>query len=258
MSQRGIELVPNLSDGFGSVSLFDGGAKSNVSFVGQNILEAAKLAALKKNAVKLTFKNLVYEVEEVYNKQEAAKRGVASQRKQIIKNVSGYAMPGQTLFIMGASGAGKTSLLNILSDRVGLKPKDKLEGKMFFNDTIECNHSNFGKVSGYVMQDDILFMHFTPREALLFAANLKLGHLTQEQRDKRVDTLIHELGLDGAQHTPIGSVLRKTISGGERKRAAIGVELITDPSLILLDEPTSGLDSFKALTIVKLLKRLSR
>lgn len=70
--------------------------------------------------------------------------------------------------------------------------------------------------------------------------------------------LIHELALEGAQHTPIGSVLRKTISGGERKRTAIGVELITDPSLILLDEPTSGLDSFKALTIVKLLKKLSR
>lgn len=94
--------------------------------------------------MKLTFKNIVYEVEEVFSKQEAGKIGAASRKKQIIKDVSGYAMPGQTLFIMGASGAGKTSLLNILSDRVGLKRNDKLDGKMYFNDTIECNHSNFG------------------------------------------------------------------------------------------------------------------
>lgn len=100
-------------------------------------------------------------------------------------------------------------------------------------------------------------MHFTPLEALQFAANLKLGHMTQEQRDEKVKSLIKELGLEDCQHTLIGSVMRKTISGGERKRTAIGVELITDPSLILLDEPTSGLDSFKAVTIVKLLKKLA-
>jgi ABC-type multidrug transport system ATPase subunit len=66
------------------------------------------------------------------------------------------------------------------------------------------------------------------------------------------------LGLKNAQNTVIGSVLQKTISGGERKRTAIGVELITNPSLILLDEPTSGLDSFKAVQIVRLLKKLAR
>ena len=64
--------------------------------------------------------------------------------------------------------------------------------------------------------------------------------------------------MKGAQHTTIGGVMNKTISGGERKRTAIGVELITDPSLLLLDEPTSGLDSFKALQIVKLMKNLAR
>lgn len=107
------------------------------------------------------------------------------------------------------------------------------------------------------MQDDILYQHFTPREALTFAANLKLNHLTQDQRDQRIEQIIHDLGLQGCQNTVIGSVMKKTISGGERKRTAIGVELITDPSLILLDEPTSGLDSFKALQIVKMLKKLA-
>jgi ABC-type multidrug transport system ATPase subunit len=69
---------------------------------------------------------------------------------------------------------------------------------------------------------------------------------------------LHELGLKHVSNTPVGSIKHKLLSGGERKRVAIGVELITDPSLILLDEPTSGLDSFKALQIVKLLQRQAR
>lgn len=107
------------------------------------------------------------------------------------------------------------------------------------------------------MQDDVLFEHFTPREALTFAARLKLKTSLQEQ-DARVEALILELGLSAAADTMIGSALRKTISGGERKRTAIGVELMTDPSMILLDEPTSGLDSFKALTLIKTLKAQAR
>lgn len=96
------------------------------------------------------------------------------------------------------------------------------------------------------MQDDILYDSFTPREALTFAARLKLQG-TEEQQNERVEELLEELGLVSVAETMIGNVLQKTISGGERKRTAIGVELVTDPSLILLDEPTSGLDSFKAL-----------
>lgn len=156
-------------------------------------------------------------------------------------------MPGQTLFIMGASGAGKTSLLNILSDRITPKDGDVLSGERLINDKLKVDDNNFGKISGYVMQDDILFAYFTPREALEFAAKMKLAHLSEEARTTRIDALINDLGLKNSQNTQIGSVMRKTISGGERKRTAIGVELITAPSLILLDEPTSGLDSFKAL-----------
>jgi ABC-type multidrug transport system ATPase subunit len=73
-----------------------------------------------------------------------------------------------------------------------------------------------------------------------------------------VNKLLDELGLKNVQNLLIGSTERKIISGGERKRTSIGVELITDPSVVLLDEPTSGLDSFKALSIVKLLKNLAR
>lgn len=75
----------------------------------------------------------------------------------MVKEASGYALPGQSLYIMGASGAGKTSLLNILSDRVSLANGAKVTGKILINDHYELKGKNFGKVAGYVMQDDVLF-----------------------------------------------------------------------------------------------------
>ncbi len=84
---------------------------------------------------------------------------------------------------MGASGAGKTSLLNIISDRVSVNKGDVLKKEIYLNDTVGVNDDNFGKVSAYVMQDDILYQHFTPREALTFAANLKLSNLSDEVKN---------------------------------------------------------------------------
>ena len=88
---------------------------------------------------------------------EARLTGKKTKMHQIVKGVSGYAMPGQTLFIMGASGAGKTSLLNIISDRISINSGDVLTGTKFMNDTLKVTDENFGKLSGYVMQDDILY-----------------------------------------------------------------------------------------------------
>ena len=110
----------------------------------------------------------------------------------------------------------------------------------------------FSRYASYVMQDDVIFAYFTVKEALIFAAKLKLN-CTDEDINQRVEDLIQELGLQDCRDTMIGSTIRKLISGGERKRTAIGVELITDPKCILLDEPTSGLDSFTAVRIVRCL-----
>jgi ABC-type multidrug transport system ATPase subunit len=99
-----------------------------------------------------------------------------------------------------------------------------------------------------------LYKNFTPREAITFAARLKLSTHIYEQ-DMRVEELLKDLGLLHAANTPIGAPMKKTISGGERKRTAIAVEMVTDPSLLILDEPTSGLDSVKALALVKILKK---
>ena len=95
------------------------------------------------------------------------------------------------------------------------------------------------------------------REALTFAARLKLK-MSEAEQDERVNQLINDLGLQDCADTRVGDERKKFISGGERKRTSIGVELITDPQVILLDEPTSGLDSFTAVKIVKLLQKLAR
>lgn len=158
---------------------------------------------------------------------------------------------------MGSSGAGKTSLLNILADRIFVKGQSKIEGTVWINDELPCNQETFSRFGSYVMQDDILFANFTVREALTFAARLKLK-TSHEDQDRKVEDIIMDLGLSAVSQSLIGNERRKVLSGGERKRTSIGVELISDPSVILLDEPTSGLDSFKALGIVKLLHDMAR
>eukprot|EP00347_Sterkiella_histriomuscorum_P009468 403341097 len=225
----------------------------------QDLITRSKhLASIRQNPVKVTFEDVYFDVSVQLNKKDAQVEGVKTKTLNIIKGVSGYAMPGQSLYIMGSSGAGKTSLLNILSDRASNRNGNKLSGKVLINDTMPLNQNLFGSLAGYVMQDDVLFAYYSPRQSLRFAARLKLHDLTEEQQDERVETLLSELGLLQTADTPVGSIKHKTISGGERKRTAIGVELITDPSLILLDEPTSGLDSFKALQIVRLLDRQAK
>lgn len=107
------------------------------------------------------------------------------------------------------------------------------------------------------MQDDVVFAYFTVREALTFAARLKLT-ISHEEQDRRIEKLIKNLGLEECAGTQVGTTEKKMISGGERKRTAIGVELITDPMVVVLDEPTSGLDSFTAVRITRLLRDLAR
>lgn len=179
------------------------------------------------------------------------------KRLEIVKSVSGFAPPGLATFIMGSSGAGKTSLLNILADRVTSATNTWLSGNILLNDEVPVNKETFQKYCGYVQQDDVLFSTFTVIEALTFAARLKLK-TTEAEQDAHVQKIIEDLGMSKIATSMIGDVHRKVLSGGERKRCSIGVELVSDPSVILLDEPTSGLDSFKARSICELLHKLAR
>jgi len=111
----------------------------------------------------------------------------------------------------------------------------------------------------YVMQDDVILSTLTPREAITFSASLRLPESTpEEQRQQRIEEVLDELNLRKCQDTQIGKPgIKRGVSGGERKRVAIGIELVTNPSLLFLDEPTTGLDSFTAKQVVVILRKLA-
>jgi len=116
----------------------------------------------------------------------------------------------------------------------------------------------FRRNVAYVMQDDALVATATPREALGFSAALRLPDTSASERDALVEKKLEELNLLGCADVYIGGEMLKGISGGQRKRTSVGVELVTNPKLVFLDEPTSGLDSDSAMQCVKLLKSIAR
>lgn len=130
-------------------------------------------------------------------------------------------------------------------------------GEVLVNGVNRDQIRGFAAFSAYVQQDDILFQTMTVRECLEFAAKLKLPG-TPQSKQMRVENIIQELRLTKCQNTKIGGPLVKGVSGGERKRTSIGVELITDPYLVFLDEPTTGLDSFTATSVMETLKDLAK
>ncbi|CAI6001907.1 unnamed protein product [Closterium sp. NIES-64] len=155
---------------------------------------------------------------------------------------------------MGASGSGKTTLLDVLSDRISsrnLTGEISLNGAPVKGDTIR-------RLSAYVMQDDLMFPALTVRETLMYAAELRLPPtVSRVEKAEKVRRLIRLLGLTKVENSKIGDENNRGISGGERKRVAIGVEMIGDPKILFLDEPTSGLDSTSAFRVVKVIKRIA-
>ena len=185
------------------------------------------------------------------------------ERRVLLDNLSGSVERGELLAILGPSGAGKSSLLNALAGRVPTSNEYECEltGEISLGGR-PCDAEDIVKVSAYVEQEDALFALSTCEETLLFAAALRLpqGTPTAELR-ARVDEVINELGLVKARHTPVGGNVpgaERGLSGGERKRLNIGIDLLHRPNLIFVDEPTSGLDSFQALNVMGTLIELSR
>lgn len=179
--------------------------------------------------------------------EEAKAEQSCSGVRHVLKNVSFQAKPWEILAIVGPSGAGKSSLLEILAGK-----HSPQSGTVLLNHK-PVDKAQFRKLSGYVTQKDTLFPLLTVEETLMFSAKLRLK-LSQEQLCTRVKSLIQELGLDHVAGTRIGDDRVRGISGGERRRVSIGVEVIHDPKVLILDEPTSGLDSTSALQIIDMLK----
>ncbi|XP_052029783.1 broad substrate specificity ATP-binding cassette transporter ABCG2 [Apodemus sylvaticus] len=173
--------------------------------------------------------------------------------KEILSDINGIMKPGLNA-ILGPTGGGKSSLLDVLAAR---KDPRGLSGDVLINGAPQP--ANFKCSSGYVVQDDVVMGTLTVRENLQFSAALRLPTtMENDEKNERINTIIKELGLDKVADSKVGTQFTRGISGGERKRTSIGMELITDPSILFLDEPTTGLDSSTANAVLLLLKRMSK
>jgi ABC-type multidrug transport system ATPase subunit/pSer/pThr/pTyr-binding forkhead associated (FHA) protein/ABC-type multidrug transport system permease subunit len=175
-------------------------------------------------------------------------------RKRLLAEVDLAILPGELVGLMGPSGAGKSTLISALN---GYLPPS--EGSVAINGRdLYAQYDEFRGMIGYVPQDDIMHADLTVAEALYFTARLRLpaDHSDAEIRS-RIATVLADLGLTESAGTRIGNAERRGISGGQRKRVNVAMELLTDPPLLFLDEPTSGLSSEDALTLMQLLRRLA-
>lgn len=175
-------------------------------------------------------------------------------RVPILCGVSGYALPGEVLAIMGPSGCGKTTLLDALAGRLGSSVSQK--GDILINGRRQ--KLSYG-TSAYVTQDDVLMTTLTVREAVRYSAQLQLpSSMSAAAKGDRAEETLREMGLEGAADTRIGGWMHKGISGGQRRRVSICMEILTRPALLFLDEPTSGLDSAASYHVVSRIARLAR
>ncbi|KAK9828718.1 hypothetical protein WJX72_001697 [[Myrmecia] bisecta] len=182
--------------------------------------------------------------------------GKRKHRKQrvILDASSGRVTPGHLLAVMGPTGCGKTSLISALAGR--LPAGGHLDGDILVNG--QPRTKSFRNVSAFVMQDDVLFHNLTVWETFMVAAQLRLPQsMSKQAKLMVVRDVIAELGLAKCANTYIGNAMVRGVSGGERKRANIGVEMMSNPSLIFLDEPTSGLDAFQAQNVMEALWSLA-
>jgi ABC-type multidrug transport system ATPase subunit len=189
-----------------------------------------------------------------------APKNKKDEPKYILKDVWGEVPPKQITAVAGPSGAGKTSLLHILSGRQTTRGSITVGADIrLSNQEIKPTKMSYRKSIAFVAQDDSLSIASTPRECIKFSAKLRLPRSTSDEEiDRLVESMLDELGLLKCADTFVGGELLKGISGGERKRTSVGVELVTKPSCVFLDEPTSGLDSFSAVQLILMLKKVAK
>ncbi|KAF8926227.1 hypothetical protein BGZ58_000088, partial [Dissophora ornata] len=173
---------------------------------------------------------------------------------EILKGISGAAPAGVVLAVMGPSGAGKSTLVDILA---GKRKDGKVTGQILLNGK-QVHESDIRRAVGFVDQEDTLPSTQTVYEAVLFSAMLRLPEAMPVHRvHERVAEVIEMLGLTHCSNRRIGNVTSRGISGGEKRRVSIALELITRPPILILDEPTSGLDSYSAHMVVDQLCKLA-
>lgn len=177
---------------------------------------------------------------------------VQDDKKKILDHVWGQVPPRQITAILGPSGSGKSSLLNVLSGRTSSNKSLKVTSEIRINNVVvDPTNIKIRQQIAFVAQDDSIQVTATPREAILFSAKLRLPKGPDEDMDKLVNRMLDELGLTDCADTIVGNALIKGISGGERKRTSVALELVTQPKLVFLDEPTSGKSTRTCTAIVQ-------
>lgn len=176
--------------------------------------------------------------------------------RRLLRDVSGHFKSNRMACIMGPSGCGKTTLLNALCGRAATYG-GTTEGRMFVNGvaySMATVAAVTASMTGFVTQDDSVHGDLTVLENLAYSCHLRApAHYTPARRKALVDGLCEMLGLGDVQDCVVGTVQRRGISGGQKKRVNVGVELAADPTVLLLDEPTSGLASTDTLCLVQCL-----
>ncbi|XP_026301188.1 protein scarlet isoform X2 [Apis mellifera] len=202
------------------------------------------------NDLCLTWKNISYTVERKTN--GGSLRAIFgfqyTELIQLLHGVSGIVNSGMLMAIMGPSGAGKTTLLATISRRV----KGKATGDVLLNGK-PIDTEQMIRISGFVPQTDLAIESLTIQEHMEFMACMKMDRrLRANFRRQRITVLLRELGLAKCISTKLSA-----LSGGERKRVTLAVELLTEPSILFCDEPTTGLDSYGAMTVVRTLREVA-
>ena len=173
-------------------------------------------------------------------------------KTKLINNLHGYVKSGFCA-IMGQSGSGKTTFLSALAKRIS-------HTDMIIDGSLEINNhpytnNNLKNFSGYVVQEDVLHSYLTVYETLQYAAELRMiRNTTKDVQLTKIEEVINKMGLNECRNIIVGDSRTKGISGGEKKRLCVAIELLTDPKILFLDEPTSGLDSKIALSLIEKLK----
>ncbi len=197
----------------------------------------------------------LYEIEAWDLYLEVPDRDDKSQMKVLLDHVSFKALPGDMIALMGPSGAGKTTLLLALN---GYLPPTSGQVRINGEDLYTIYDALRGSI-GYVPQDDIVHPELTVFEAVKYSARFRLPpDYGEEEIDRRVDETLRDLGLEGVKNLQIGKPEKKVLSGGQRKRVNIALELVTDPVILFLDEPTSGLAADDTTALINLLADLTK
>ncbi|CBH15812.1 ATP-binding cassette protein, putative [Trypanosoma brucei gambiense DAL972] len=193
--------------------------------------------------VALTFRNITYTVQ-----------GDKGRPKEILRGISGYVRGGELLALLGPSGAGKSTLLDIMAQR---QKSGTIGGEVLLQGR-PIHLGSFRRISAYVQQEDLLWPYLTVKESISYAAQLRTPpSFTRSVLETHIQRVMRLLGIDHVQNSRIGSQMVRGISGGEKKRCAIAMELVSQPSILFLDEPTTGLDTFTAQHLLTVLKEIA-